>query len=520
MGEVPEGRDLGAKGIGKRHGGWKITAFLACGPLLAAGIFFFYFRIYKVEPAFSEMIYEYGESVSRDINDYILGTDWSVHLGELDLTEVDEGHPGTYRAVVHHGGTRYAYTVTIQDTLPPEILWKEGQVYVAAGAFCAAEDVIEGVLDADSHAQAFFLQDDGAHREIYFDGVGEYELEILARDLAGNETRGRIAVIADTAPVFSGIRNFYVVPGSEPDYLASVEAWDDLDGDLTECIQVDDSRVNLNHEGVYPLRYLAEDSYGLETVENTRIMVAAPEEIQELIGSRQIDYRQDIILGAPNIYDAGVSAHEDMKETLEYMRPALVQLYHSTGRDGYSSGSGYIMEITEDTIYICSNRHVVEKHEDWDVYFYDGTKVPGSALGISDVYDVGVAVVAREDVPADLLARLMTVHIDQTYWESLDGQGIEIALERVDRIGGLLHTAKGKLIKIKQDFEWYRELPHTEVSVELVQGDSGSALLDGYGNLICMAYAFSTHPTRYWCVPLDGILGCYEEITHRMPYVY
>lgn len=509
-----------AKRAGKRYTGWKIVVFLVCGLLLAAGVSFFYFNIYRVVPTFSEMTYEYGDAVSRDIGDYISGTEWSVRRGELDLTGVDEGRPGTYQAVVYHGRTQFTYTVTIQDTAPPEILWREGQVYVAVDSLCRVEDVIEGVSDADSDARAFFLQDSKELLELRFDSVGEYELEILARDFAGNETRGRIRVIADTAPVFSGIHNFYVVPGSEPDYFLSVEAWDDLDGDLTECIQVDDSEVDLDKEGMYLLRYLAEDGNGLETVGKAWVMVAAPEEIQRLIGGRRIDYRSDTILGAPNIYDSGASIHEDIKETMEYMRPAFVQLFHPTGRDGYSSGSGYIMEITEDAVYICSNRHVVEKHEDWDIYFYDGTKVPGRTLGVSDGYDVGVAVVDRENVPEELILRLMTVHIDKTYWESLDQQGVEIALERVDRTGGLLHTSKGKLLKVKQDFEWNGHLYHTEVSVELVRGDSGSALLDGYGNLICMAYAFSTHPTRYWCIPLDGILGCYEEITGRTPYVY
>ena len=114
----------------------------------------------------------------------------------------------------------------------------------------------------------------------------------------------------------------------------------------------------------------------------------------------------------------------------------------------------------------------------------------------------------------------MTVHIDRTYWEQLNQQDIEMGLERVDREGGLLHVTKGRLIKIKQDFGWNNNAFHTEVTVELVHGDSGSAILDGYGNLICMAYAYSTDPTRYWCVPLDGILDCYQKITGRMPYVY
>jgi len=499
---------------------WKTGVILAITVLSVAGLLFFYFRVYQVVPAFSEMTCEYGGAVSRDIRDYLSGTEWSVSLGQLDLSHVDEEEAGVYEAKVQHGRKEFTYTITIQDTVPPGILWKDEQVYVAVGEAFTPEDVIAGVSDVDPCAQAFFVEEDTALMKLAFDRLGEYEVEILARDRSGNETRGSVTVVADTPPYFSGIHNFYVVPGSEPDYLESIKAKDDLDGDLTKQIRVDDSQVELGRTGSYPLRYTAEDSHGLETVEEARVLVAEAEDIQDLIGSRRIDYRIDTIIGAPNIYDAGVSDYEDMQETLEYMRPALVQLYHSTGRGGYSSGSGYIVEITEDTVYICTNRHVVEKYDEWDIYFFDGTKIQGKAVGTSDVYDVGVAEVSLRDVPDKLLRQLMTVHIDKTYWESLDQQAIEMALERVDREGGLIHTATGNLIKVKQEFEWYDRLEHTEVTVELVRGDSGSALLDGYGNLICMAYAFSTDPVRYWCVPLDGILECYQEITGRVPYVY
>lgn len=513
-------REIRVESAEKKQKNRKIIALLAGGLLLTASLLYFYFHIYRVVPAFSEITCEYGEPISQNITDYLSGTDWSVHLGELDLSLVDREKTGTYEAMAYHGRTQFTYTVIIQDTVAPEILWKKGQVYLAVNTTCTVDDVIEGVADADAQAQAFFFREGTALTEIRFDQVGEYSLEILARDRAGNETWGQVSVVVDTPPVLEGIHNFYVIPGSTPDYLETVEAWDEIDGDLTEQIRVDDSRVELDKAGIYSLRYLVEDDYGLTVVRNAKVTVAEPDEIQELIGKRQINYREDIILGAPNVYDAGASRQENIMETLDYMRPALVQLYHPTGGGGYSSGSGYIVEITEDTIYICSNRHVVEKYEDWDVYFFDGTKLSGKTLGIGEGYDVGVATVALEDVPQELLSQLMTVHIDKTYWEKLDQQELVLALERVDRTGGLIHTTMGNLIKIKQDFYWYEQLYHTEVTVELVQGDSGSALLDGYGNLICMAYAFSTDPTRYWCVPLDGILDSYEEITGRMPYVY
>ncbi len=508
------------KRLWKRLTSGKLLFSLASLVLLTMGIILFYVRVYQVAPAFNEIVYEYGEQVSRDITDYLTGTDWSVHLGELDLSLIDEEKTGIYEARVTHGSKQFSYRVIIEDTQKPEILWKEEQVYLAVGDICTVEDMIRGVSDADPGARAFFWMNNTAYTKLQFDVAGEFEIGILARDRSGNETKGKVSVIVDTPPTFSGIRNFYVVPGSEPDYLDAVEAWDDVDGDLTKAVWVDDSEVKLDREGMYSLRYVAEDSYGLETVEVAQVLVADADDIQDLIGCRQIDYRVDAILGAPNIYDAGASEYEDMRETLEYMRPALVQLYHGTGRGGYSSGSGYIMEITDEYIYICTNRHVVDKYENWDIYFFDGTKLPGRKLGISETYDVGVAVIDRKEVPERLLRQLMTIHIDKTYWESLDQQSIEMALERVDRKGGLIHTARGNLIKVKQEFDWYGKLEHTEVTVELVHGDSGSALMDGYGNLICMAYAFSTDPVRYWCIPLDAILECYEEITGHMPYVY
>lgn len=503
------------KGAGRRR-----AVFLTVLFLLAAGGLYFYFYIYRVEPVFSETVYEYGDVVSRDIADYLDGTDWSVHLGELDLSDVDETETGTYEAVVRHGRKQFVYRITIQDTVPPEILWREGQVYLATERDYATADVIAGVSDVDRETESFFLEEGDVLEEIRFDRTGEYTLEVAARDRAGNQASGEVRVIVDTPPSFTGIREFYLVPGSQPDYREEVAARDDVDGNLTESIRIDDSDVELDQAGSYTLRYVARDSYGLETVEETLVMVGAPEDIQELIGQRRIDYRRDYICGAPNIYDGGASEDEDMEETLAYMRPALVQLYHGLGRGGYSSGSGYIVEIAEDAVYICTNSHVVEKYEDWDVYFYDGTKLPGKQVGISEIYDVGVAKVDREDVPEELLERLMTVHIDRTYWETLDEQDIELALERVDKEGGLIHTSTGNLIKIKQDFDWYDQRDHTEVTIELVHGDSGSAVLDGYGNLIGMAFAYSVDPTRYWCIPLDGILGCYEEITGRTPYVY
>lgn len=485
----------------------------------AVCLILFYFVIYRVEPTFQTMTYELGERVSRDAGDYLSGTDWSVNLGEVDLSGVDRRHAGTYEAVVHHGRKDYCYSIVIEDTVAPEILPMDAPVYLAAGRDCTVGDVVRGIRDEDEEATVCFCLDGRERETVSFSETGVYTVEVRARDGAGNQTFAEISVTVDTAPAIEGVLDFYVALGSCPDYLAGITAVDDVDGNLTESVSVDDSQVDLLSEGEYTLLYSAEDSYGLVTEERARVTVLSEEEVQELIGERQIDRRSFRIIGAANPYDGGAGETNDLSYELHYMLPAMVQLYHEVP-GGYNAGSGYIMEITDDTVYICSNEHVVGNFKEWDVYFYDGTVVKGKQLGTSESYDVGVVVVEKEDVPPELSERLMTVHINQTYWETLDEDDIEVGLARVDRQGGVFHTSEGWLVKIKQQFAWYGQKNHTEITARLMHGDSGSAVLDGHGNLIAMAYAYSGSPARYWCIPLDAILDCYEEITGRTPYVY
>ena len=502
----------------KRRRGLLLAA--AALTALGAGAFFFYRLVYRVEPAFSTVVYELGQEVSSDVGDYLIGTDWSVGTAQLDLSEVDESRAGSYQAVVHHGSSAFQYEIVIQDTAPPKILSAEGPVYLALGREYGTDALIAGVEDRDSQVQLGFPRLGGLAETVQFDEEGSYLCAVAAEDSSGNRSLLEVPVTVDRAPEITGAQDFYVALGSRVDFLEQVEAFDERDGDLTGRLAADDGGVELDRPGVYSLTYHVQDNLGIETEEQVQVTVASREELQEMIGSRRVDRHRARVIGAINPYDSGASDREDLNEALEYVRPALVQLYYDKGNGGYSAGSGYIMEITDDTIYICSNRHVVEIHDVWEVYFCDGTRAKGVPVGVSDEFDVGVVAVDRDNVPKELTEKLMTVHIDQEYWSGLDDQRIDVGLERVDREGGILRISTGTLVKVKQHFTWYDQKDHTEVTLKLDHGDSGSAVLDGRGNMIGMAFAYSESPRRYWCIPLDGVVECYEEITGRELFVY
>ena len=494
---------------------WAVVCFAA----ISVGTLFFYFGFYWVVPAFESVTYELGDTVSMDVGDYLLGTEWSVGLSELDLSRVDPGRIGTYQAVVRHGRNEFSYEIIIEDTVPPVIIGKREAVYLAIGREYPPRELIESVTDADAQVVLSFWDGAMFSEAVCYESPGSYDCVIIAEDSSGNRALMTVPVIADSAPEILGVQDIYLAIGSPVDYLEQVTAWDERDGDLTDRITVDDTDVRLSEEGTYRLGYRVEDDLGIDCLSYADVTVVSAEKLQEMIGRRQISRYNDRIIGAVNLYDSGVSDNDSIQGTLEYVRPAMVQLYYSTG-SGYSAGSGYIMEITEDTVYICSARHVVETHGTWDVYFFDGTKVRGVSLGCSDEFDVGVVTVSVRQLPEKLMEQLMTVHIDKEYWSGLNDQRIDVGLARVDRAGGILHVSTGTLLKVKQYFMWYDQKEHTEVTLKLEHGDSGSAILDGYGNLIGMAYAYSSSPRRYWCVPLDGIIECYEEITGRDIYVY
>ena len=210
--------------------------------------------------------------------------------------------------------------------------------------------------------------------------------------------------------------------------------------------------------------------------------------------------------------DSGQSGAEAV---LEQALPSVVQIYHGTPEGGHTAGSGFIMEMTEDTVYLCTNRHVIAKYDDWDVYFYDGTCVTGSKAGTDDVYDVGVVAVDRTAIPKKVQEKLKTVSYDLASWEELGNAELPVGIVRIGQEGNVLHTLTGSLLRKETEFLWGQGEKETEVRLAVTDGDSGSAVFDENGKLVSMIFGCSQDAggERDWGVPLRAIVSCYEKIT-------
>lgn len=408
------------------------------------------------------------------------------------------------------------WKIGFRDTKSPQIHLAEKEIFIPQGRILACCDLPIFVKDA-SETQLFFYQNETRTEQICFEEVGEEQICLVAEDIHGNSTTKEISVTVEYAPEIDGVKDIYATINSAIDYNEGISVIDIEDGDLTQNLTIDLANVQNNVEGVYLAHYSVRDSNGIETKIPVNVTIKTATDLQNMITKREINRNTAKIYGDVNIYDAGVSSECSVEEALQYMRPTIVQLYHQITDTKHISGSGFVMEITDDFVYICTNRHVMKDYSDWDIFFYDGTKINGISVGYSDLYDVGVVKVAVTDIPKALLENLMTVHVDVNYWRSLEGQTTEIGLLKIDREGQIEHVLSGKLLKLKEEFQWGNQQKQTEMRIDQTAGDSGSAIFDGYGNLVSMVYGTSHEEAnpRNWGIPLDALVSCYEEITKR-----
>ncbi|MCR3906885.1 MAG: DUF5011 domain-containing protein [Tenericutes bacterium] len=166
-----------------------------------------------------------------------------------------------------------------KDTTPPEILGLDDITYTIGDE---VPDYLDGVLaidNVDGDMTDQIIVDDSA---VDLTAVGAYELFYSVKDSSNNMFRVYVLVyvveelidIDTTPPSINGTQNITYNIGEEaPDYMQNVTANDNIDGNLTQSIIINDDDVDLTTEGVYDLTYRVADHAGNETVVTVTVTV-------------------------------------------------------------------------------------------------------------------------------------------------------------------------------------------------------------------------------------------------------
>lgn len=493
----------------------------------------FYF-LYKTQLKADSFVLELGDEVPNTPEEYLYGLNFAIEHSEVDITKTDNMHVGDYEIYVHHAWQDFVVNVHVEDTTKPELEVKQGDIYLQRKQRYELSDFLVSAFDLSGEVDLSLEVDyyDKPTDYVYYTDCGVKGFNVVARDINGNITSKEVVVIVDNPPEFCKLPDYYIATNQEVDYLEFITAYDEADGDVTDKIEVDITNLKSDIQGDYKITYSVTDSYGLTSRMNKMIHIYEPEELQKLIAYHDIDRNEDYIVGAINLYDAGLFRNSSIGDTLEILNDCFVRIRLDYDNGGWMFGSGYIMEVTEDSVIIGTCGHVVNNNKKMDVYFHDGTKISTKVVGYTGnkgQKDVGFMEIPISDIPESLLPTIKTVHIDEEYYVNLprSDRNLSVGYRANDETGATWRQRDGYFADkaaLMPSYESWGYLD--EVTCPMYSGTSGSAIVSSEGYLIAMVsctYYCNTGDgsrTHYYGTGLKDIMNSYREIFKRSIYTH
>ncbi len=189
------------------------------------------------------------------LSDFVIEGEDAAFLTDVD--KFDYTVPTDHKVELRVDGNDYEAMLHIVDTVAPMLTVHDVRSFTTLTR--TADDFVVSVEDVTEVKTAFVVDPDVTV-------IGEQELEICATDAGGNQTVKTAKLILEEdkeAPVISGVTNLSVIVGSAVSYKKNVTVTDNCQEGLS--LTVDNSAVNLNLEGTYPIIYIAKDASGNET---------------------------------------------------------------------------------------------------------------------------------------------------------------------------------------------------------------------------------------------------------------
>ena len=218
--------------------------------------------LYVVHPVDMYTI-ELGAQVSFDATQFIRNPS-QVPPGLLDVRFVDDPPPSYEMAVGEHpialmlNGTRFYTTVQVVDTTPPRVYTQD--ITRAMGQPIDVWDVVTAVFDLSPVDEVVLIA-----QPDYF-VPGDHTVEIRATDAFGNYAvyPAVVTFLPNTVPpVFYGVRDIYVSLGEAIRFREGVQALDAFGRSIH--FDIDNTAVDIQARGVYPVTFTATDAWGLYT---------------------------------------------------------------------------------------------------------------------------------------------------------------------------------------------------------------------------------------------------------------
>lgn len=220
---------------------------------------------------------------------------------------------------------------------------------------------------------------------------------------------------------------------------------------------------------------------------------------------------QDIYEGlvALGLLECSTLEEENLSQSYEMVKNCVVRV-----NMGNAYGSGVIWRLTEDSVIIATNEHVLAYWDDMTgfLHFPQGYYLNASVLGISEFYDVGFLRADTEALGYEQLGGLRFVSADEEIYEGLApgdamfSVGAGVAIGAVEYHEGTVEAPWQYIEDFESDMLYGHGFART--------GMSGGGVFDGYGHFIGLLTG-GTQRNEIAAVPLPCVAEAWEEVMEK-----
>jgi len=258
----------------------------------------------------SKVTVEAGTNRAITIEDFIDDNEQEMSF-ITDLSQIDTSKPAKHEVLINVNGRQVIGYIELVDTTPPKassrnlVIWKNDPLPEAMAFIESLEDVSAVTAEYKS------IPNTGM--------AGNQTVAIVLKDEFGNisEQNASLTVKEDTEPPrIVGAKNQTVYIGDSVSYKKGVYAQDNRDTDLE--VKVDSSKVNLKKEGVYDVKYYAEDSSGNRSELTVTITVKKLVVTQEMLDEEADKILKKIIKPNMTKLDMAEAIYKWIKKNVSY----------------------------------------------------------------------------------------------------------------------------------------------------------------------------------------------------------
>lgn len=236
-----------------------------------------------------KVVVELGDTFSTDPKEYIDASDRILKETTIDFSHVDRMNVGIYEVEAVAGERKAAFQIEVQDTVKPEVIFKEGTYQTIVGKDYAASNIIEAVEDQGGIQSVTFQENQveiasedtaiWAKLGIRYEEAGTKENVLIVTDKNGNVTEQTVTieVVEDYAAHVQGIHDLTVEKDASVDWMSGITKDEKI-----KAVSADASRVAMHTIGEYDLTYVITGDDGKTVVEKVvKVAVVEPEKVQD-----------------------------------------------------------------------------------------------------------------------------------------------------------------------------------------------------------------------------------------------